>query len=154
MRSGRNKRALASTPFARKPRPATSQQERAACPLYTAIAVIEGRWKPMLFQRLAARAHGFGELRRAMPGVASKVLREQLRQMQADGLVARRALGPAHAGVQYRLTPYGRTLGPVFQTLWQWGTRHLARRDARKGTFVSPPAAAAMTTAGEARLSR
>ena len=84
-----------------------SHTERAACPLYTAIGVIDGRWKPMLFQRLSWRPHGFGQLRRAMPGVASKVLREQLRQMQADGLVVRRTLSPAHAGVQYRLTAYG-----------------------------------------------
>ena len=116
-----------------------SREERAACPLYTAIGVIDGRWKPMLFQRLAERPHGFGELRRAMPGVAVKVLREQLRQMQNDGLIARRPLLPAHRGVQYSLTPYGRTLGPVFQALWQWGVTHLQRRDAARGTLVKPP---------------
>jgi DNA-binding HxlR family transcriptional regulator len=118
-----------------------SQRERAACPLYTAIGVIEGRWKPMIFQRLARRPHRFGELRRAMPGVATKVLREQLRQMQADGLVRRRALSPAHAGVQYRLTPYGRSLAPVFAALWRWGTKHLARRGAGRGTRVLAPLA-------------
>jgi DNA-binding HxlR family transcriptional regulator len=117
-----------------------SREERAACPLYTAIGVIEGRWKPMLFQRLAFRPHGFGELRRAMPGVASKVLREQLRQMQADGLVVRRLLSPAHAGVRYQLTAYGRTLAPVFNVLWRWGTKHLARDDAARGTRVAAPA--------------
>ena len=93
----------------------------------------------MLFQRLADRPHGFGELRRAMPGVAPKVLREQLRQMQADDLVSRLAPGPLHQGVLYGLTPYGRTLGPVFDALWQWGSRHLARDDARRGTIVQPP---------------
>jgi DNA-binding HxlR family transcriptional regulator len=150
-----HKRALASTrpPRGRsfklrtsnfKPRRdfADSRDEREACPLYTAIAVIDGRWKPMLFQRLGERPRGFGELRRAMPGVAVKVLREQLRQMQADGLVARRVLSPATAGVRYRLTPYGRTLGPVFTTLWLWGTKHLARRGAGLGTRVAPPASA------------
>ena len=116
-----------------------TKHERAACPLYTAIGVIEGRWKPMLFQRLARAPHGFGELRRAMPGVASKVLREQLRQMQADGLVARRALTPEYRGVRYELTPYGLTLGPVFSALWQWGVTHLARPDAARGTLVRPP---------------
>ena len=70
---------------------------------------------------------------------AGKVLREQLRQMQNDGLVARRPLSPIHRGVRYELTPYGRTLGPVFQTLWQWGTIHLRRRDAVRGTLVRPP---------------
>jgi len=116
-----------------------TRRERAACPLYTAIAVIEGRWKPMIFQRLASRPHGFGELRREMPDVSAKVLREQLRQMQADGLVARQALTPARLGVRYRVTPYGRTLGPVFAALWRWGTGHVARRHADRGTLVPPP---------------
>ena len=58
--------------------------ERAACPLYTAIAVIDGRWKPMIFQRLLERPRGFAELRRAIPHVTAKILREQLRQMLAD----------------------------------------------------------------------
>ncbi len=134
-----HKRALASTLSKRSADMQDSHQEREACPLYTAIAVIEGRWKPMLFQRLSDRPRGFGDLRRAMPGVAVKVLREQLRQMQADGLVVRRALSPASAGVRYRLTPYGRTLWPVLETLWRWGTKHLARHDASRGTRVAAP---------------
>ena len=134
-----HKRVLSSTRSATVTKNEDSHRERAGCPLYTAIGVIEGRWKPMLFQRLSDRPHGFGELRRAMPGVAAKVLREQLRQMQADDLVTRRSFGPAHAGVLYGLTPYGRTLGPVFDTLWRWGTRHLARPGAEEGTVVHPP---------------
>jgi DNA-binding HxlR family transcriptional regulator len=129
-----------------------SHRERAACPLYTAIGVIEGRWKPMLFQRLADRPRGFGELRRAMPGVAPRVLREQLRQMQADGLVVRRPLTPAHAGVRYCLTPYGHTLAPVFNTLWRWGTKHLARRNASRGTLVAAPRVADEPTPPSARI--
>jgi DNA-binding HxlR family transcriptional regulator len=117
----------------------TSHQERAACPLYTAIAVIDGRWKPMILQRLRARPLGFGELQRAMPRVTAKVLREQLRQMQADGLVSRRQLLPARLGVRYRVTAYGRTLDPVFTTLMRWGVRHLARPGAQHGTMVKPP---------------
>jgi DNA-binding HxlR family transcriptional regulator len=72
-----------------------SYNERSACPLYTAIGVVSGRWKPMIIQRLARGPHGFGELQRAMPRVTGKVLREQLRQLEADGLVKRRALAPA-----------------------------------------------------------
>ena len=116
-----------------------SYRERAACPLYTAIGVIEGRWKPMIFQRLAWHPHGFGELRRAIPSVSVKVLCEQLRQMQADGLLVRRQLSPPSKGVRYELTPYGRTLESVFQELWAWGTKHLARADAARGTLVAPP---------------
>jgi DNA-binding HxlR family transcriptional regulator len=116
-----------------------SYDERAACPLYTAIGVIDGRWKPMIYQRLANRPHGFGELRRTMPSVTTKVLREQLRQMVADDLIARRELTPARLGVRYQVTPYGRTLGDVFETLWGWGRTHLSRARASAGTMVMAP---------------
>ena len=115
-------------------------EERAGCPVYTALGVIEGRWKPMIFQRLASGAHGFGQLRRAMPRVTTKVLRQQLREMEADGLVRRQALTPSVFGVRYELTAYGQTLAPVFQALWRWGTRHLKRRHAVRGTVVQAPA--------------
>ena len=116
-----------------------SYTERTACPLYTAIAVIDGRWKPMIYQRLLTRSHGFGELRRAMPRVTTKVLREQLRQMEADDLIVRVELQPRRLGVRYRLTGHGRTLGPVFEALWLWGTRHLARPGGARGTRARPP---------------
>jgi DNA-binding HxlR family transcriptional regulator len=109
------------------------------CPLYTAIGVIDGRWKPMLFHRLSLRPHGFGRLKRSLPDVSAKVLRQQLREMVADGLVVKHSLTPARLGVRYAITRYGRTLGPVFETLWRWGSRHIARRDAELGTLVTAP---------------
>lgn len=114
--------------------------ERDACPLYTAIGVISGRWKPMLVQRLAAGPRGFGELQRAMPRITKKVLREQLRQLEADNLVSRQALTPARLGVRYQLTPYAATLNPVFNQLLKWGVAHLARPDSASGTRISRPA--------------
>ena len=115
-------------------------EERDACPLYTAIGVISGRWKPMILQRLARGPLGFGALQRAMPRVTRKVLREQLRQLEADNLVARRALTPARLGVRYQLTPYAKTLNPVFNQLLKWGSAHLERGDTANGTRVAPPA--------------
>src|SRR3954471_12279765 len=120
---------------------ADSYREREVCPLYTAIGVVSGRWKPMILQRLGSGPLGFGELQRAMPRVTAKVLREQLRQLQADGLVARRALKPIHRGVRYQLTPYADTLNPVFDALLHWGIGHLDRPDAARGTRISPPSA-------------
>jgi DNA-binding HxlR family transcriptional regulator len=124
-------------------------QERAACPLYTAISVIDGRWKPMIFQRLSERPHGFGELRRAMPSVTTKVLREQLRQMTTDDLVGRAPRASAHLGVHYFITPYGRTLEPVFETLWRWGRDHLAR-GTMGGTLATAPRSHMPTVAASA----
>jgi len=115
------------------------REERAACPLYTALGVIEGRWKPMLFQRLARTPSGFGELHRAMPGISRKVLAEQLRQMECDDLVLRHETGDRLGSVRYELTPYAKGLMPVFQELWKWGTGHLARAGAERGTRVAAP---------------
>jgi DNA-binding HxlR family transcriptional regulator len=115
-----------------------SYREREACPLDTAIGVISGRWKPMILQRLARGPHGFGELTRAMPRVTAKVLRAQLRQLQADGLVSRRVLTPATLRVRYQLTPYARSLKPVFHALLRWGVNHL-ERGAPQATRIAPP---------------
>ena len=116
--------------------------ERAACPLYTAIAVIDGRWKPMIFQRLSERPLAFGELRRTMPRVTTKVLRAQLREMVADDLIVRDGLASARLGAKYRVTAHGRSLEPVFEALWCWGKRHLARQGASRGTRVAAPVSA------------
>lgn len=62
-----------------------------------------------------------------MPGVAAKVLRQHLRQLEADGVVTRSAPTGARGQVLYGMTPHGRTLGPVFEALWSWGAQHLAR---------------------------
>jgi DNA-binding HxlR family transcriptional regulator len=108
------------------PRLDASYAERDQCPLYTAIRVIAGRWKPMICRRLAENARGFGELRRTMPGLTIKMLRQHLRQLEADGVVARSVPDKRTGRVQYELTSHGRTLGPVFEALWTWGVRHLA----------------------------
>jgi DNA-binding HxlR family transcriptional regulator len=118
-----------------------SYEERDACPVYTSIGVISGRWKPMLLQRLHRRPHGFGELRRAIPSISTKVLREQLRQLEADDLVVKRQLSPRVKGVRYSLTAHGHSLDPVFSMLWEWGTRHL-RRPGGSGTRIAPPGTA------------
>ena len=104
-----------------------SYGERDRCPVYTAIRVIEGRWKPMIIRRLGEADLVFGELRRTMPGVTIKVLRQHLRQLDADGVMTRSVEQRPALRVRYRLTQHGRTLGPVFESLWAWGVVHLAR---------------------------
>src|SRR5947209_18054228 len=103
------------------------------------MAVIDGRWRPMIFQRLSERPLGFAELHRAMPRVTSKVLREQLRQMMADDLIVREELSPRRLGVRYRVTGHGRSLQPVFASLWRWGKSHLTRAGAKRGTIALSP---------------
>ena len=82
----------------------------------------------------------------------AKVLREQLRQLQADGLVKRRALTPARLGVRYALTPYAKTLDPVFGALVKWGMQHLEKRDTAGGTRIARPAGPVSSPTKEIRV--
>src|SRR5271169_269338 len=88
--------------------------ERDTCPLYLAICVIQGRWKPMIFRRLAEGPLGVGELRRSMPGGTTKVLRQQLRELEANGLVCRSVREKSALRVKYRITYHGKTLSADF----------------------------------------
>ena len=113
---------------------AASYVERDRCPVYTAIRVIEGRWKPMIIRNLGERTLGFGELRRTIPGVTIKVLRQHLRQLESDGVLARSVEDEPMLRVRYSLTPHGRSLAPVFESLWRWGVAHLARQTREEQT--------------------
>jgi len=103
---------------------------RFACPVELTLAVIGGKWKPLILWELRAGARGFNALRGALPGVTHKVLAQQLRQLERDGIVARteREGGP-HGRVRrvdYALTPFGRTLRPSLNALARWAKAHHA----------------------------
>lgn len=96
------------------------------CALTAALAAIGGRWKLFIVYRLADGPLHFAALRRSLPDVSAKVLAEQLRELQADGLVSRERTGPVPAVVQYALTPHGRSVLPVAEQIRHWGMAHQA----------------------------
>jgi DNA-binding HxlR family transcriptional regulator len=98
------------------------------CPLTAALAAIGGKWKMIIIYWLADEAAHFAALRRKMPGISHKVLTQQLRELQADGLVHRRAAQRVSAPVVYSLTPYGHSLVPLIEGVRRWGRTHLGRQ--------------------------
>jgi DNA-binding HxlR family transcriptional regulator len=94
------------------------------CPVRATIDVIEGKWKPIVIDALKERASRFGQLKRQVPEAAKKVLIEQLRQLEQDGIVTRKVLGDKKERVEYSLTSYGRTLVPVLTLMAKWGRIH------------------------------
>jgi DNA-binding HxlR family transcriptional regulator len=94
------------------------------CALTAALAAMGGRWKLFLVYRLGDGPMHFAALRRSLPEMSAKVLAQQLREMQADGLVERQPRGPAPAPVIYALTPHGRSLLPVAEAIRRWGMAH------------------------------
>jgi DNA-binding HxlR family transcriptional regulator len=102
------------------------------CPVELAVDVIGGKWRPVILAHLKEGVHRYGELRRRMPDVTEKMLTQRLRELEADGLVARRDLGTNPPHVEYALTGEGRSLAPVLQALYDWG----AGRAERTGTPI------------------
>jgi len=97
----------------------------AECPVRAALDVIGGRWKPVITFHLLQGTRRFGELRRLIPDATQKMLTQQLREMERDGIVARKIYHQVPPKVEYSLTPYGRTLEPVMAELCKWGKRRL-----------------------------
>ena len=96
------------------------------CALTAALAAIGGRWKLFVVYRLADGPRHFAALRRSLPDVSAKVLAQQLRELQARGLVSRERSGPVPALVFYRLTAHGRSVLPVAEDIRRWGMTHQA----------------------------
>jgi DNA-binding HxlR family transcriptional regulator len=98
-----------------------------ACGVEAAIAVVGGRWKPLILCALEQRTHRFGELRRALGGVTEKVLAEQLRELEADGIVDRRAFDELVPRVEYSLSEVGAELLAALAPLGMWGEARMER---------------------------
>ena len=94
------------------------------CPVRPAIDVVDGKWKPIVVNALKAGRLRFGQLRRHAPEASRKVLTEQLRELEDDQIISRKALGQKWERVEYELTAYGRTLVPVLTLMARWGRRH------------------------------
>ncbi|WP_063040408.1 winged helix-turn-helix transcriptional regulator [Nocardia grenadensis] len=89
-----------------------------------AIDVVGGKWKLHLMWVLGASPQRFGQIRRALTGVSEKVLTENLRQLEAGGIVRREVYAEVPPRVEYSLTPLGEELAQALRPLEEWGDRH------------------------------
>ena len=96
------------------------------CGLDAALFVLAGKWKPLILFHLAHGTRRYGELRRAVGSVSDKVLIQQLKELQADGVIDRLDYGEIPPKVEYSLTAFGRTLGKALAPLCEWGTQYSA----------------------------
>jgi DNA-binding HxlR family transcriptional regulator len=115
------------------------------CGLEAALDVIGGKWKPIVLWQLAPGPRRFGELRRLVTGISEKMLIQQLREMQADGIVERTDFQEVPPRVQYALTPFGISLTVALKPLCEWGSTHLIRIAKAKSEEASRADEAATT---------
>jgi DNA-binding HxlR family transcriptional regulator len=97
-----------------------------ACPLATTVNVIGNKCKPLILRDLLAGTKRFSELRRSIAGVSQKVLTDNLRSLEEDGIVARKIYAEVPPRVEYSLSELGETLRPVIAVMRQWGTAYKA----------------------------
>ncbi|GGD07016.1 winged helix-turn-helix transcriptional regulator [Aquisalinus flavus] len=96
-------------------------RETAAAGVESVLKMLEGRWKlVILFHLFGGQVLRFSELERAIPGISQKMLIQQLRQLEDDGLVHRVVYPQVPPKVEYRLTDWGQALCPVLDRLLTW----------------------------------
>ncbi|MEO6686032.1 MAG: helix-turn-helix domain-containing protein [Dyadobacter sp.] len=94
--------------------------DHAQCPAIETIAMIGGRWKVIILQVLSKHARRFGEINVRVPSISRKVLTEQLRELEADGLISRKQFEEFPPRVEYALTEYGESLCPLLAYIAAW----------------------------------
>ncbi|SCK16249.1 transcriptional regulator, HxlR family [Streptomyces sp. AmelKG-E11A] len=119
------------------------------CGLDAAVDVVGGKWKPLILWGLydAEGPLRFGELRREVVGVSEKMLIQQLRELEADGIVHREVYAEVPPRVEYSLTEVGAQLNAALGPLGEWGFQHMESIVARKHPGYAATAVPSPTTA-------
>lgn len=121
----------------------TSLRKIYYCPVEVTLDLIGGRWKPLILWHLKERdILRHGELKRLIPTITQKMLTQQLRQLEADGLVRRKQYAEVPPRVEYSLTPYGRELQAMLDQFCSWGAAHAHKA----GITISKPSAGRRTS--------
>lgn len=109
------------------------------CGLDATLRIISGKWKPLILYFLLRGPTRYGELKRAVRDVSDKVLIQQLKELDADGVLLRTDYKEVPPRVDYALTPLGRSLALALEPLCSWGTENMAEMQkifAERGSWV------------------
>ena len=102
--------------------------ERLTCSVEITLKVIGGRWKVLILRELFLGIKRFGELHRALHGITQKMLTQQLRELEQDGIINRHVYLQVPPKVEYSLTELGETLKPILDAMHEWGLMYLEKR--------------------------
>lgn len=95
------------------------------CPVTATMKVLGGKWKPILINAIYFTSPArFGELKRSVVGITQSMLTSQLRELEDDGIIARKIYAEIPPRVEYTLTEFGLTLSPIIQSMAEWGNQY------------------------------
>lgn len=100
------------------------KEEMPECPVATAVNLIGNKWKPLILRNLLKGTQRFKYLQYGIEGISPKVLTENLRQMEEDGLVKREIFAEIPLRVEYSLTPLGEKMRPIINSLESFGKEY------------------------------
>jgi len=94
------------------------------CPVETTLVLIGEKWKVLILRELINGTKRFGVLKTSIGSISQKVLTQQLRTMEQDGLVERKIYAEVPPRVEYSLTETGVSLKPILDSMWDWGEQY------------------------------
>ena len=100
------------------------KKELPACPVEITMGLIGEKWKVLIVRDLLTGTKRFGELKKSVTGITQKVLTNNLRQMEASGLIKRKAYAEVPPRVEYSLTETGLSLKPILDSMVKWGNKY------------------------------
>ena len=101
-----------------------TKKELPACPVETTLTMISDKWKVLILRDLLTGTKRFGELKKSLTGVSQKVLTSQLREMEENGLVERKAYPEVPPRVEYTLTELGYSMKTILHAMLVWGENY------------------------------
>src|SRR5258705_5761776 len=112
----------------------------AAADVEAALRLLEGRWKlVILFHLFGGKVMRFSDLERAIPAITQKMLGQQLKAMEADGIVLRTSYPQVPPKVEYRLTEWGQSLCPALDAILKWANGSPAHGSKHTKKTLRPP---------------
>lgn len=101
-----------------------TKDELPECPVATTVQLIGNKWKLLIIRNLLDRPQRFTELKNGVPGISQKVLTDNLRAMERDGIVSREVFAEVPPRVIYSLTDIGQSLLPIIDAMADWGNSY------------------------------
>ena len=112
------------------------KKELPICPVETTLTLISDRWKVLILRDLFTGTKRFGELKKSLTGISQKVLTTNLRDMEANGLLTRKAYAEVPPRVEYTLTEIGESLKPILSAMFDWGMDYKRKNNSPSNELV------------------
>lgn len=103
-----------------------TREELPECPVATTVQIIGNKWKILIIRNLLSAPQRFSEIKKTIPGISQKVLTDNLRALESDGLLIREVFAEVPPRVVYSLSELGKTLKPVLDAMGDWGAEYKA----------------------------